>query len=249
MLYVISRLLMLAMLTAVVQATPIRLCHDDETVRSDPSAHLILMRELQRQSGHAIQLHGRAWTRCLAELRADVWDGAVGASFTPERAEMAIYPMKAGQPDAALSLNIDSYSLYRLREGTASWDGQRFSGIHGLVGVQRGYSIMNDLQAAQLTLDPSASSAGDNLRKLLAGRLVAAVLLSSDAEYAIQQHPDFQQRILRIDPPVVVKPFYLVFSRRFARQHPDVVQQLWQTLPAVRDSAAVRKAQMALRRK
>ncbi len=46
--------------------------------------------------------------------------------------------------------------------------------------------------------------------------------------------------------PLVEKPYYLVFSRGFARQHAALAERIWNTIGEVRDSPAYRQRERAL---
>lgn len=235
-------LLLLLLLAAQAGAETLRLCYDEQEgavretgFRHDPN--YAVLQALERQTGVHFELESRAWRRCLAELGANQWDGAVAASFLPERQAYGVYPMKNGQPDPARRMGADSYSLYRLRGSPANWDGSRFSGITGLVGAQSGYSIIPQLQAAHLRVDSSSSSVAILLQKLQAGRIDAVALLTWDGDYILAQDPQLADHIERVDPPLVLRPHYLIFSKALVVGRPALAEKIWHALSAARDAS------------
>ncbi|KAF0815422.1 hypothetical protein IGB42_00503 [Andreprevotia sp. IGB-42] len=232
------------LLLPLANAQTIRVCYDDQEgavgeVRFKQSPNHAVLVQLEQQSGVHFEFEGRSWQRCMAELRTNVWDGAVAMSFLPERQVLAAFPMKNGKPDAQRRMTLDTYSLYRVRGSNVQWDGRHFSGVHGLVGVPPGYSIIGQLKEAGFRLDTSTRLAEQNLRKLLAGRIDAVALLTGEGDRTVAAYPEFASRIERIDPPLVTKPFYLVFSRGFIAANPDLAEKLWHALPAARTAAGL----------
>jgi polar amino acid transport system substrate-binding protein len=226
---------------ACCRAETLRLCLDDQEgadgeagLQQDPN--LAVMQALARETGIQMEFHRRAWLRCQMELRANMWDGAVAASYAPDRLEFAVYPMAHGQADPVRRLGVHSYSLYRLRGSSVGWDGKRFTGINGLVGVQFGYSVTVPMQEAGLRLDDSTRSITQLMQKLLNERVEAIALITWDGDRMLDLHPEWAARVERVDPPVMLKPDYLIFSRGFYSKKRALAEKLWSTLPAVRDA-------------
>lgn len=225
-------------------ADTLRLCHDEEEgatwrdpERQQQGLSFVVMRQLEQLSGVHFELVGRSWKRCLAELQANHWDGAFAVSFKPSRLAIGVFPMKDGEPDLALRLRTDGYSLFRLRGSQVGWDGRQFSHVQGMIGAQSGYSIVDQLRVAKVAVDDSSRSVEAILRKLLAGRLDGAALLTGDGMQMIAGHREYEDAIERVDPPLVTKPYYLIFSRDFYAARPALAQKLWATLPAAREAA------------
>lgn len=58
------------------------------------------------------------------------------------------------------------------------------------------------------------------LKKLVMGRAVASALQTEVADSLLAAHSDLQMKIERLEPVLVEKPYYLVFSHPFQRQFP-----------------------------
>ncbi|MEA9416943.1 hypothetical protein [Aeromonas caviae] len=76
------------------------------------------------------------------------------------------------------------------------------------------------------------------LKKVAMQRAVAAALQTGVAERTLAAHPQLQATLERITPPLVEKPYYLIFSHPFHQAHPDLSQQVWDEIEEVRHSAA-----------
>lgn len=225
-------------------AETLRFCHDEEegaTWREPELQHqgasFLVMRRLESLAGVRFELVGRSWKRCLAELQANRWDGAFAVSFNPSRMVFGVFPMKDGEPDPALRLRTDGYSLFRLRGSRVGWDGQQFSNLQGMIGAQSGYSIVDQLKQAGVAVDDSSRNMESILRKLLARRLDGVALLTGDGLQTIAARSEFDGTIERVEPPLVTKPYYLIFSKALYANRPELVQRLWATLPAAREAA------------
>ncbi|MEW9897729.1 amino acid ABC transporter substrate-binding protein [Chitinivorax sp. PXF-14] len=191
-------------------ADTLRLCHDEEEgatwrdpERQQQGLSFVIVRQLEQLAGVHFQLVGRSWKRCLAELQANLWDGAFAVSFKPSRQAIGVFPMKGGEPDPALRVRTDGYSLFRLRGSQPGWDGRQFSHVQGMIGAQSGYSIIDQLHAAKVTVDDSSRNIEVILHKLLAGRLDGAALLTSDGMQTIASRREYEDAIERVDPPLV----------------------------------------------
>ena len=219
-------------------AETLRFCHDEEEGatwrepdQQQQGVSFLVMRRLEVLAGVRFELVGRSWKRCLAELQANRWDGAFAVSFKPSRMAFGVFPMKGGEPDPALRLRTDGYSLFRLRGSPVSWDGRQFSNLQGMIGAQSGYSIVDQLKQAGVGVDDSSRNMESILRKLLAGRLDGAALLTGDGMLTIAARSEFDGTIERVEPPLVTKPYYLIFSKALYANRPELVQRLWATSP------------------
>ncbi len=247
--------LLTSLLLTTAQAAPpatVRLCYDQEDVypwrvKGGQGLDFTLLKLLDGRVSVHFELQALPWKRCLLELGENRHDGAVAASFRPERMEVGVYPMVGSVPDTNLRMRAESYSLFRLKGSAPSWDGKRFSGIEGNVGAQTGYSIVEQLKTAGLSVDTGTASADDNLRKLMLGRVVAVALLSSEGDASIAANPEFSARIERLYPPLTERAYYLLFSKSFYARDEALAQRIGQALPTVRDSADYKRAEAAMR--
>jgi polar amino acid transport system substrate-binding protein len=176
------------------------------------------------------------WLRCLREVANGTVAGAIGASYSDERAAFAVYPSTAdGLLDVSRRMQSSSYSLFRVKGGNAGWDGKKFSNLVSRVVVQRGYAVVADLTKLGVLVDQSASDADTVLRMLVAGRSQLGALVTEQGE-DLMAKPEFRRQFEKIDPPLVVKTYYLVFGKRYYDANTRLVEELWDNLAVVRDA-------------
>lgn len=235
-----------AMAPAGSQPAPLRLCYDQAPLypwRTGVEAKgldFALLDLAVKRSGLSVRLSAQPWKRCLAEVEQGKQDGAIAASFRSERLEFAVYPMAGDKPDVERRMRTESYSLFRLRGSGVQWDGKRIHGTDKPIGAQLGYSIVDQLKSSGVAVDEATANAADLFRKMLAGRLEAAALLTQEGDYLLRE-PAFRARIERLPQPLAEKPYYLVFSKPFHADHPALAVKFWAALAAARDSAEFRK--------
>lgn len=184
------------------------------------------------------------WKRCLAELKANAVDGALAASFRPDRLELGAYP-GGTSPDANKRLHTDTYVIVRKRGNRAMWDGKGFSQLDQPVGIQLGYSVGADLAAMNVPVDEGSGSLGELLLKLVAERIGAAAGLASEIRHYLADNPEMARQVEVLPAPLVEKPYYLMLSHALVKNRPALAEQLWNAIEEVRKSPDYRKAERA----
>lgn len=194
----------------------------------------------------AKQLHlqfiyqGMPWKRCLAQLKSNEVQGAIGASFKAERLEMGVYPGTA-KPDASKRLNFDRYVVIRRRDSKVSWDGKSFQHLDGPVGIQLGYSIGDHLKSLGVPVDDGSQRPNELLLKLIAGRIPAAAMLDGEASTSLNNDPKLLAQVEVLPTPLTEKPYFLMLSHAFVKSQPQLAQNIWNAIQEVRNSAAYQK--------
>ncbi len=184
------------------------------------------------------------WRRCLLEVQSGRVDGVLGLSYTPERAEWAVFPLRQGRPDDALRLRRDAYHWYINTTQPPHWDGARLQGDKPLrLGTVAGYSVVALLHQQGYELDTQTANSAASLRMLALGRLDAAALLPGEVEPWLARDPIGARHIQRLDPPLEQRSYFLAFSQAYAQREPEQLARIWQALAAVRDSALQRRAE------
>ena len=192
--------------------------------------------------GLEIKLVRMPWLRCIVELENNEVDGIFNASYKKERLRIGRYPTVDGTPDGPV--DVDSriagmtYSFYVLRKnvGSFQWDGVHFDTIRntGTIGTPLGYSIAGDLREQGVAVDESGGPE-TNLAKLAGGRFVAAALLEATVEGLIRSNALYSE-IVKVNPPLETKPYYLMLSRAFVEEHPELSRRIWGALREIRDT-------------
>lgn len=228
---------------------PWRLPPKDRQTAPQGLDYLLLELAAQR-IGLKVEFTPLPWRRCLSELPRGLHDGLLAASFRPERLELGVYPMRQDQPDESLRMRRESYSLYKLASQPLGWDGKAISVPPDqpppVLGAQSGYSIVEQLRGLGFKVDEGTRSADSNLDKLLKGRVQAVALLTGDGDDALRRESRWARAVQRLDPPLVEKSYFLIYSRAFFSANESLARQLWSELAAARESAAFRKAEAEL---
>ncbi|WP_434632095.1 substrate-binding periplasmic protein [Chromobacterium sp. CV08] len=232
-------------LPAAAQPLTLTLCHEDTEsypwlLNDGNGLNQSMMRMVGRKLGIVIDTKPMPWLRCMHEVQDGRIDGLYKIRFTPERLQLGAFPMQDGQPDPALRMMTDSYSLYRLKGSNLRWDGRIISHADKGIAAQAGFAVVDQLQQMGLHVDNSSRSATAILYKLLLGRTDGAALQTGEADHALSSDPALRAGLEKLEPPLQITPYYLIFSHRFFQQHPDTVRLIWQTVATVRSSPEYR---------
>ncbi|AXT47180.1 MULTISPECIES: substrate-binding periplasmic protein [Chromobacterium] len=231
----------------------LRLCTEDMDSppwrsQNGPNLSLQLLKTSAQKTKIKLEIREMAWVRCLSEVQNNQIDGVFEISFKPERLRIGVYPMKGDAPDPTFRMHLDGYSLYRLKGSKLEWNGQSLSHLDGAVGAQTGFSVIAQLQALGAPVDDSSRNPEQNLNKLLARRIGALALPTLTGDNLLANNPVYRDRVEKVGPDLVAKPYYLIFSHNFADSHPKLTRQFWEAIAQTRESPEYRKAlQDALR--
>ncbi len=194
--------------------------------------------------GVKFEYRGLPWKRCLADLKANAVDGAIGASFKQERLAFGVYPGGA-TADASKRLNNERYIVLRRKDSAVRWDGSAFHGLDGPVGVQLGYSVGDQLRALGATVDEGAEKPFELAQKLAAGRVAAAAMLAGEVTVLMEQHPQLKTQLEALPLPLVEKPYFLMLSNELVNSRRALSERLWRTIEAVRNSRQYQQSERA----
>jgi len=201
-----------------------------------PGLAVELMRLAALRAGLTPKFERLPWKRALEHLRSNAVDGVFGASFSTERQELGVYPMKDGQLDTQRRAYRNAYRLYALRDAQPQWDGRQLSNLSGPVGATRGYSVVAELRALGVTVDEGLSLRAD-FHKLQLGHIGALAALEPAADAWLDRHPDAARRIVKLSPPVSAKDYHLLLSKGFVQQHPQQAEAMWNAIAELRSGA------------
>jgi len=237
--------LLLAAAQPAVAETVLHVAYEDKTqfpyymgetqrVLEKPGAAVELVKLLEeRIPGLQIKFSRYPWKRCLAMLETGQVDGIFNASYNEERTRIGAYPRKDGQVDPSRRLTTISYHLYSLPNADLGWNGKTFANPDLEIGAPLGYSIVNDLEDLEVSVMKVRSSM-QSLQLLIARRVDAVALQSVTADFLLTRNADQLSGIVRIDPPLRTKPYYLMLSRQFKAENPELSEQIWNAVGQLR---------------
>lgn len=56
------------------------------------------------------------------------------------------------------------------------------------------------------------------------------------ADFLLEQNPKALEGIVRVEPPLKTKPYYLMLSRQFKVANPDLSEQIWDAVAELRET-------------
>ncbi len=124
-----------------------------DRLANPPGLAVELVQQVVTAAGIRAQIQRLPQLRMLKELEEGTIDGAFIFSYTPDRAQIYVYPMNGNQPDSSLRVTHIRYSPYSVKGGSASWDGEKFNGINAPVGVNTGWVMSTTLRDKGLPAD------------------------------------------------------------------------------------------------
>lgn len=186
-----------------------------------------LLREFERHSRWRVDLQVLSGRRRFVELQMGRADATVGLSHTPDRALYLRYPMLDGQPNPALALRTEAYWLYARPGAEVHWDGQQLRlPAGGKVAAQAGHSVVHWLREQGHPVEEGPRNADQVLQAVAGGAVPTAAVLAGEGEALRRTHPALAE-LRRIEPALVTRPYFVVFSSTFAQQHEAQLPQLW----------------------
>ncbi len=207
-------------------------------LEKDPgvAVEMVLMLE-QKVDGVKIILTRAPWKRCTISLKSNRVDGIFNASYKKSRLEIGWYPTtdKTHQcpVDTSRRITTISYSFYTLKGSGLKWDGDRLENLKGHVSAPLGYSIVGDLKEMGIPVEEAPSSQ-NNLVKLIRKRVTAVALQDVTADSIIKADQKTYENIIKLDPPLKTKPYYLMLSKAFVSSHPRLSQKIWDAIKVIR---------------
>lgn len=240
-----TSLTLLTLGLASFSAQALTLCYDyggqyPWVLKNGKGLNIVLLEMVAANMGDKLELRPMPWKDCMEELKKGVVDGAFAASYTAERAGFAAYPMvdgkPEGKPDVSKRLHIDGYTLLRLKGSKVSWNGSKFSNLSGPIGTQAAYSIIADLKKWGATVDSNADTPETLLRRFGSGQIQAIALLTGEAKHTMKS-PYLAGKVELISPPLIEKPYFLIFSHRYYDKNRNTADEVWAKIAKLRESA------------
>lgn len=200
-----------------------------------PGASLEFIKLLTEELGLKVVIKRLPWKRALElELRSGAIDGLFPASYRTEREVFGAYPKKDGKEDESRSMFVSSYCFYKLRTSPLEWDGRRLRNLTGAIGASRGYSVVSELKQMGYKVEESDDGRKD-LRRLSQGWLAAVAALEPAEDHLLESMPELGSTIVKVQPPISRKHFYLMLSHGFVARNPELAQRIWNATKELRE--------------
>ncbi|MES3020503.1 MAG: hypothetical protein V4857_02850 [Pseudomonadota bacterium] len=188
-------------------------------------------------------LTGMPWQRCLTEVKAGRFRGALAASYAPERLDYGRYPTDShGKPDQSKRMFNEQYVLVRFKGSKVAWDGKTLLPADTRIATSFQVSIAATLRALGITVDDGSKGTDAVIRKLLLNRSDAAVILHSGALFEFHRHPEYAKKLEVVLPAIEEKSYYILLGHAV---EPELAQRIWDAVEQVRESPAYAAQQKA----
>ncbi|WP_374585347.1 substrate-binding periplasmic protein [Pseudoduganella sp.] len=237
---VLTTAVVLALAAARAGAAPLNFCFEDVpqapwTMPDGSGLNIELLKRVARLTGEQFNYVARPWKRCEAETRSGVMDGMIGPSDNPRRRTFSLPPLRAdGTQDPERAMYRDHVDLYLRTDSGASWDGKTLVNPRKMVVAQRGYYIVEMLQARGQSVIDTAKAAEDGLKLLAAGSADVAVLMGRDAQALLQDDPRYLGKVALAKQPFATFDFHLMVGRKSYDKDPKRFEAIWNAIAKVR---------------
>ena len=199
------------------------------TIKTNHIIYHMLYKVLPQTYNIPIKLKPVSWSRGLDLIKLGFADGIINASYNEERAEYAVYPMKDGKHNPEKRLRGTSYSLYKNSNSSIEWDGKEITKIDGDIGSVKSYSIVKDLQEMGVEVKEFQFEL-KIMKDVAIGKLKAIAIQDYVANSFIQKDPFLKKNIIKLQPPLKNKDYYLIFSKKYYSEHRKLAETIWDVM-------------------
>ncbi len=212
---------------------------EGEEVRSDlPGTYIEILRLVSTRVPIDLKLVRLPWERCKAYIASNQVD-AINSSFKVSRELIGVFPKTASATvDRNRRITSDAYRLYSREASNLSYDS-----VSGLIKnaektifAPLGYSIVDDLRSKGNLIVEKAGGVETIIKMLAHGRASGVIAHESQANFLISQHPFKSGRIVAVDPVIKEKDYFILISKKFYQNHPDIAEQIWNEIGKLRET-------------
>jgi polar amino acid transport system substrate-binding protein len=231
---------------------PLNFCYEDIpqapwTMPDGSGLNIELLKRAAKLAGEQVNFISRPWRRCEEETRTGVMDAMIGPSDNPRRRAYSVPPRKAdGTQDPERAMYRDHVDVYLRADSGASWDGKTLVNPRKLVVAQRGYYVVDMLQAMGQRVIDTPKSAEEGLRLLAAGSADVAALMGRDAENLLREDPRYQGRVVLAKEPFASFDFHLMAGRKSYDKDPKRFEAMWNAIAKIRATADYQRLEQSL---
>ena len=199
-----------------------------------PGALMKMLQVMAHNLNLDIHFNRLSWSERLQLVENNQLDGTTYASFSEDRLKIGAFPMKDGVIDPSRRTMSIGYHFYKLKEAPFMWDGESFYNVNGCIGTHKGAIIADILKEKGFQVE-SFESPSECLAQLLAKQVTAIVELGSWIDIEMSDNPEKYQDVEKIPTPIEEKPYYLMLSHKFVKEHPQLAEQIWDEIGRLRE--------------
>ena len=227
--------------TAETHSPPYLMGTGNSIIKENPGVFIELLQLLEQNLDINIEFERYPHLRAIKCVQNGLVDGFFSWSFKQTRLKIAQFPMVEGRPDPSKRIVNASYAIYKLNDSNVEWDGKAFKNLSKPIGVQRQYSIANILKKKyKVRVEDVTQHTSQNFERLMLGRVSAVVDIEMSADIILNSNALFRKNIIKMSPLLVTKPYYLVLSHQFVKEHPEFAEKIWSALEEIREKHLLR---------
>ncbi|MGF1743313.1 transporter substrate-binding domain-containing protein [Vibrio profundum] len=219
---------------------------DGHEIESPPGIAVDIINQVAKDLNIEIHIKRLPNKRVHQYLQNGALDGAGFYSFSKDRQNEGVYPMKDGKLDTTKWGFIFGYNIYVLQGSSVTWDGEKITGAK-TVGANLGYSVVKDLKRMGVRVH-EVKSVKQNLDLLQSGRVSAYAAQDGTIDPIIKSHPEYGN-IVKIGPPIKTKKYYFMFNHEYYKENSKMAHKIWNQIEKVRDSVIEKYRKMDLKTK
>jgi len=202
-----------------------------------PGITLSLLKDIEADLPVKFTFERVPWARALQMVKDGEADGVFHSSYKKEREAFVKYLTSEGSPDPTKQIMSQSYVIYKRKDKTLSWNGDRFSDNTIKIGAVIGYAVIDDLKALGLdVVEVTTQSSG--LEMLYRGRIDAWIDIETMSDTRISKSPHIEAMIEKLNKPFMQRPYYLMFSHQFYDAHSALALDIWDAIEAQHSAKA-----------
>ena len=126
-------------------------------------------------------------------------------------------------------LRLISYSLYKHKDSTITWNGEKIDNIDGDIVSTGSFAIVKDLRKMGVKVKEEPNMPWI-MRSLAIGKFKSAALQSYMVDDFLANNPALKENIIKVEPPLKRKEYYLIFSKKFYNEHKESAETIWDAI-------------------
>jgi polar amino acid transport system substrate-binding protein len=202
-----------------------------------PGTYIELLREVEKRVPIKLKLERYPWERCKAYLKANKVDG-INSSFKPSRQEIGVFPKgENNSVDINRRITSDNYILYARKGSPIFYDPLTgtIKNPHKGVAAPLGYSIVGELKNKGVDVLENPSGVSSLMKMLAYDRVSGVIAHETQARFVLSRDPELFGSIEATNPPIQKKEYYILISKEFYAQNPELSEQIWDVIGELRD--------------
>jgi len=199
--------------------------------------YLDRLQDIASKNNIQITFKPMPWKRALLLIEKGLADGLINASYQSKRALYARYPMKENRVDGSKRLNDGkTYYIYKNRNSTLKWDGEKFINPDGAVGAMQKYAVIEDLEKHENIAIQTMNEKVSLIRAVARKKLAAYAGMANEVDFVLKKYPIFAQQIVRESMPIRKKDYFLIFSKKTYQHKSQDMESIWNGLKKFNES-------------